>query len=577
MSAVLCPHCGKPHRDGAKFCPTTGKLMAAAQPVSQAPLEASLQAAVPAQAGLTGRLLANSFLRNRYLIVRKIGQGGMAAVYHATDVTQPGTQWAIKEMSDAALANPQDRDFAVQAFQQEANLLQMLNHANLPKVIDAFTEGGKHYLVMEFVPGQTLQVMLEKRSQPFSEGEVISWAVQLCDVLGYLHNQNPKIIFRDIKPSNIMLTPQGQIKLIDFGIVRFFKPWKARDTIALGTPGYAAPEAAAGQTDERSDIYSLCVTLHQLLSMHEPIRTMFNLPPVRQLNLLVSTEFERILVHGLQNQRELRWANVDEMRVALVNLQRGAVVPHRVPTSPPVVTPGLGRAVAAPAVMPADAPGVARAQAGYGSSPPVSPTMIAPRPTSRPTTRLLMVATQVSGRQLLVLAVVAMVVLVAGTFLLSPLLKEAPVNWNNVPIVAVFGALGYAAYPKRGAAFTSHVLLSIILVVTIWLRLGSQGYSWGSLFLGALVSGAFMELWVAFLPKVKGSQGSEAWVRELSWMAVMAVVGTILFLGLVTDWVTGLNPWQWLVSAGLGAAGWFLGDLLQQYLLHRQTGLPRMK
>ena len=86
-----------------------------------------------------------------------------------------------------------------------------------------------------------------------------------------------------------------------------------------------------------------------------------------------------------------------------------------------------------------------------------------------------------------------------------------------------------------------------------------------------------MELWVAFLPKVKGSQGSEAWVRELSWMAVMAVVGTILFLGLVTDWVTGLNPWQWLVSAGLGAAGWFLGDLLQQYLLQRQTGLPRMK
>ena len=550
----------------------------------QVPVE---QPPVQALAGLTGRLPANAFLRNRYIILRKIGQGGMAAVYQVADTQQPGPQWAIKEMSDAALAN-QDRAYAVQAFLQEANLLRTLSHPNLPKVIDVFAEGGKYYLVMEFVPGETLQAMLEKRgsNQPFTEAEVLPWAVQLCDVLSYLHSQNPPIVFRDLKPANIMITPQGQVKLIDFGIVRFFKPEKAKDTVALGTPGYAAPEALAGQTDARSDIYSLCVMLHQLLTQNEPLKNMFNIPPARRLNPAVSEGMEGLLVRGVQNQREMRWQSARAMRVELIGLMGSAAgqpvsAARRAVTASDMVAPGWGRSVAASARPASDVfPQEMWEESGTAASGDLSapggyhPTaMVTPRSTSRPTTRLIVAARQLSGRQLAFLVVGVAAALVLGTVFLAPALAQISIDWNNVPIFALFGALGYSAYPKRGAAFVSHALLSTVLVATLWLRIGSQGYSWAALALGVLISGAFMEVWVSFLPKIKGpgsGEGSgDTWMREVAWIAGMAFIGTTLFMGLTTNWATGLSIGQWLVSAVLGGMGWFLGDLLQQYLLQR--------
>jgi serine/threonine-protein kinase len=345
MSTIICPHCGGSHRSSARFCPATGK------PIQREVAPLDLQEETP---GLTGRLPANSILNNRYLILRKVGHGGMAAVYQAADTRQPGTLWAIKEMSDAALSSVQERDYAMRAFQQEANLLRSLAHPNLPRVIDAFTEGGKHYLVMEFVSGESLQVMLEKRARPFSEAEVLPWALQLCDVLAYLHNQDPIIIFRDIKPSNIMLTPQGQIKLIDFGIARFFKPGKTKDTLALGTPGFAAPEAVTGQTDERSDIYSLCATLHNLLTGHDPVKTMFNIPPARQLNPAISVAMERILMRGLQNHRDLRWRSAADLRtecaclegMAAASRERFSAQDMVAPAAKKVTVPSRGGAAA---------------------------------------------------------------------------------------------------------------------------------------------------------------------------------------------------------------------------------------
>jgi len=327
MTTKICPHCNQQHRLGARFCPTTGRLMPIpsqpAAPGSPPPYQDhDVQAPPPnsASGGKTGLLPSNSFLKGRYIILEKVGHGGMAAVYKATDTQQTGNLWAIKEMSDAALSNPQERDYAIQSFQREAELLRKLDHPNLPKVVDAFTETGKHYLVMEFVPGDTLENLLTKRKEPYSQVDVLPWAMQLSNVLCYLHGQSPKIIFRDIKPSNIMLTPQGQIKLIDFGIVRFFKPGKAKDTMALGTPGYASPEAIEGQTDERSDLYSLCVVLHQLLSGQNPAEAIYNLPPVRQLNPGVSPDMERILKRGLQNDRKKRWRTVDELRDEMARL-----------------------------------------------------------------------------------------------------------------------------------------------------------------------------------------------------------------------------------------------------------------
>ncbi len=213
----------------------------------------------------TGQLDPRTLLRKRYVIVRTIGHGGMAAVYEARD-TRRGTSCAIKEMSLSTVpAN--ERPQAIQNFLAEARILSRLNHPNLPAFTDFFTEGTRHFLVMEFVDGNTLEELLEANHGPFSERRVLGWARQLCDVLEYLHGQQPPIIFRDLKPGNIMLTRGGRIKLIDFGIARLFRASGAQDTQLLGTPGFAPPEQyGSAQTDERSDIYSLAMTLFQLMT-----------------------------------------------------------------------------------------------------------------------------------------------------------------------------------------------------------------------------------------------------------------------------------------------------------------------
>ncbi|MEI2691331.1 MAG: serine/threonine-protein kinase [Anaerolineae bacterium] len=193
-------------------------------------------------------------------------------------------------------------------------MLACLNHPNLPKVSDYFTEHGKHYIVMEFVEGQTLEDYLSRRGGSVSEAEARGWAAQLCDVLGYLHRQQPPVIFRDLKPANVMLTPQGQLKLIDFGIARFFKAGKPGDTLVMGTPGYAAPEQhGQGQTDARSDVYSLGVLLHHLLTGYDPAATPFALPPVRQLNPQVSPAMAQVITRAIEVHPAQRFPTVERV------------------------------------------------------------------------------------------------------------------------------------------------------------------------------------------------------------------------------------------------------------------------
>ena len=197
--------------------------------------------------------------------MQTIGQGGMAAVYKARD-TRKGTLCAIKEMSLSTVA-PDERAQAIQNFLAEAKILSRLNHPNLPAFTDFFTEDARHFLVMEYIDGSTLEVLLDRNGGPFSDRRVLGWARQLCDVLEYLHSQQPPVIFRDMKPGNVMLTRTGRIKLIDFGIARLFKGRGSQDTQLLGTPGFAPPEQyGSAQTDERSDIYSLAMTLYQLMT-----------------------------------------------------------------------------------------------------------------------------------------------------------------------------------------------------------------------------------------------------------------------------------------------------------------------
>jgi serine/threonine protein kinase len=293
---MQCPSCGATNKPGAHFC-------------------CNCRYAFPTS---SNTLRLTTVLQGRYVVQRLIGVGGMSAVYQMANQRLGGKMLALKEMSDAAIVDPAERARAIAAFQQEAQLLARLDHPNIPKVSDYFSENGKYYIVMDFVQGETLEQALAKRAGPCSETEVREWARQLCDVLAYLHGQTPPIIFRDLKPSNIMLTPQGQIKLIDFGIARVFKSGKASDTLPMGTEGYASPEHyGKSQTDTRSDIYSLGVVLHHLLTRYDPASTPLQLPPARQLNPQVSVQLEQAIVTATQPDMTYRYASLADFGKAL--------------------------------------------------------------------------------------------------------------------------------------------------------------------------------------------------------------------------------------------------------------------
>ncbi len=259
-----------------------------------------------------------AMLQSRYRILNHIGGGGMGQVYLAEDTRLPGRRCAIKEMTPTQLP-PQDRAWAAQAFEQEARMLARLSHPGLTAVNDFFPEMGNWYLVMDYIEGETLELQLQQMpGGRLSLSAALDVARQLCDVLEYLHAQNPPVIFRDLKPGNVMLTLQGQVKLIDFGIARFFKPGKTSDTVNLGTPGYAAPEQGGrGQTDSRSDIYSFGVMLHQLLTGYDPALTPFNLPSARMLNPAIPPNIDAIIQRATQVAPDLRFHNVREVRLAL--------------------------------------------------------------------------------------------------------------------------------------------------------------------------------------------------------------------------------------------------------------------
>ncbi len=263
-------------------------------------------------------LYPGAMLQNRYQIIRLLGQGGMGAVYQARDIRLPGKQWAIKEMTDALITDPIERNEAIESFRQEARLLATLEHQNLPQVSDAFEEGGKQFIVMDYIEGQTFEKIIGTTTGFLPEATVLAWAEQLCNVLDYLHGLHPPVIFRDLKPSNIKLMPDGNLKLIDFGIARFFKPGKTKDTAKYGNIGYAAPEQfGTDQTDARSDIYSFGVTLHRLLTKYDPAQTPFNLPTVRSINPYVSAQTEAVIARATQTAPINRLQSVKEMGRAL--------------------------------------------------------------------------------------------------------------------------------------------------------------------------------------------------------------------------------------------------------------------
>ncbi|HEY0756041.1 MAG TPA: serine/threonine-protein kinase [Ktedonobacteraceae bacterium] len=264
----------------------------------------------------------------RYKIERPVAAGGMGAVYRAIDV-RFNRPCAVKEMLDD-FQNDGDRVQAVEWFTREATLLLDLNHPCIPRVRDFFVEEGRHYLVMDFIEGRTLGDVLEKEgniagvngARGVSEARARSWAQQVCSVLSYLHRQSPPIIFRDLKPSNVMVTDKDEIKLIDFGIARTFQQSPRSSTIIM-TIGYAPPEQLHGRPEPRSDLYALGATIHRVLTHHDAANnkpTIFHFPLLRALRPDVSMAFEQVIAKALDGNIEQRWASAADMERAIINL-----------------------------------------------------------------------------------------------------------------------------------------------------------------------------------------------------------------------------------------------------------------
>ena len=209
-------------------------------------------------------------LVNRYLIQGIVGVGGMGAVYSARDLHFPNVvkRVAVKEMVNMA-RDPSIHETIVRNFEREANILATLNHPAIPRIYDYFTHNERSYLIMEFVDGKDLEAVLSETQGFLPEAQVIDWAIELCDVLSYLHNNKPEpVIFRDMKPSNIMLSTHGNIMLVDFGIAKTFQTGQ-RGTM-IGTEGYSPPEQYKGDATPFADIYALGATLHHMLTGRDP-------------------------------------------------------------------------------------------------------------------------------------------------------------------------------------------------------------------------------------------------------------------------------------------------------------------
>lgn len=254
-------------------------------------------------------------IENKYEILKRIGKGGMSEVYLAMD-RNLNKQWAVKEIKKKA--RDRNNEVVIQSAIAEANMMKKLDHPCLPRIVDIIDRKNVIYVVMDYIEGEPLSKILEQYgAQP--QEIVIEWAKELAGVLEYLHMQDPPIIYRDMKPANIMLQPNGNIKLIDFGIAREYKEQNVEDTVSLGTKGYAAPEqfGGKGQTDPRTDIYCLGVTLYHLVTGQNPCEPPYELYPIRHWKPELSAGLESIILKCTQMNPQDRYSSCAELLYAL--------------------------------------------------------------------------------------------------------------------------------------------------------------------------------------------------------------------------------------------------------------------
>jgi outer membrane protein assembly factor BamB/tRNA A-37 threonylcarbamoyl transferase component Bud32 len=292
--------------------------------------------------GADGTLQVNSVLQNRYKITGVLGVGGMGSVYQARDMHFPTVQRyvAVKEMLNLA-QDPNLREMTLKNFEREANILAELSHPSIPKIYDYFSNKDRAYLVMEYITGKDLEAIINSMPDFLPMDMVIKWAIELCDVLGYLHTHQPEpIIFRDIKPSNIMIDQQGKLRLIDFGIAKTFQ-LNQKGTM-IGTEGYSPPEQYRGEASPAGDIYAFGATFHHVLTRRDPrLEPPFSFMerPISQFNPKVPPEFEAIVNRALAYEPADRYPSATAMKDAIENMGRAANAALR-------LAPGGGAAAA---------------------------------------------------------------------------------------------------------------------------------------------------------------------------------------------------------------------------------------
>lgn len=296
-------------------------------------------------------LAAGTVFGGRYRVLRRVGEGGMGSVYLVEDLRLHGTVWALKELVVDPSDTAEDQAWARRRFEDEIALMGALRHPRIPAFVQALNAEGRRAFVMEYIPGVTLQEKLDAAHGPLPEREVLDWMSAVCETLTYLHERRPPIIVRDLKPANVMVTPAGEVKLIDLGIARTFKPGKRSNTENLGTMTYASPEHLGHtQTDARSDIYSLGATLYHLLTGREP--QPMETPAagaLRRLAPALSERTEALVIRAMRLDPRQRFQTAREMRDAL-DLSSVLLARHS-PASPPSVS--VSRAPVATLPIPA--------------------------------------------------------------------------------------------------------------------------------------------------------------------------------------------------------------------------------
>ena len=266
-------------------------------------------------------IASNTVIGGRYRVVKPLGGGGMKLVYLAEDLRLASRPCALAEMVDS-FTSPDMQRQAVSAFQREADMLAQLANEHIPRVFDRFSEENHHYLVMEFIDGITLEQRIKDAGGKLGQAEVIDIALQILDTLGYLHNLQPPVVYRDLKPSNVMLTKSGQAKLIDFGIARHFAP--RQNATMIGTQGYAPPEQYRGRVEFRSDLYALGATMHHALSGRDPaLEAPFSFPPLHSLCPDIAPDLADVVDQALKYDVALRIGDVAEFKDRLLAIKAG--------------------------------------------------------------------------------------------------------------------------------------------------------------------------------------------------------------------------------------------------------------